>query len=682
MRMRWLGRSFPARSSRRGRPVQLVLEGLELRLALSALTPRAAAHGASAGVIEHAFFSIIPGTADRGSRPDGVAPDGWGSASISGNTPAEIAKAYEANAITFGSVVGDGAGQTIAIVDAYDDPDLVDTSAPGYSSSELAEFDQAFGLPDPPSFMKVNENGSAAALPGVDPAGAGNPTGNWEVEEALDVEWAHALAPAASIVLVECSSDSGASMYQGVVTAAALPDVSVVSMSWGSSEFAAETTYDGDFTTPAGHEGVTFVAATGDDGSPGDYPAYSPNVVAAGGTSLHLSADGTYQSESAWSDSGGGISTREPEPAYQEGVQQTRARTIPDMAFDADPDTGVAVYDSYNNPSSKPWEEIGGTSLAAPSLAALIAIADQGRVLAGQTTLDGATQTLPALYSLPATDWNAVTGGSNGAFHAGPSYNEVTGRGTPKANLLVPDLAAYGMAAKLVLTFEPSNTIAGTPLTLSVEAENAGGALATGFDGSVTVALQDNTAGGALGGTVTVLAQNGVATFTDLTLDHAGSGYTLTVTAGGTVHVTTGSFSVAPAAPARVAVFTEPPAGMLVNAAFGIGAAVVDQYGNVVPSYTGVLTAVLEKDPRGGLLAGTLTVTVTQGYAEFSDLSVIKACSGRFIKISGSGLAAGKTTAFDVTNGEHARVDSSARLPHLRSAVEVTARHRRPRRRG
>ena len=176
------------------------------------------------------------------------------------------------------------------------------------------------------------------------------------------------------------------------------------------------------------------------------------------------------------------------------------------------------------------------------------------------------------------------------------------------------------------------------------------------------------------------MARNGVATFPDLTLDHAGSGYTLTVTAGGTVQVTTDSFTVVPARPARVAVFTEPPTGILVDAAFGIGVAVVDQYGNVVPWYTGDLTAVLEKNARG-LLTGTLTVAVTQGQAEFSELSAIKAFSGRFIRITGSGLAAGKTTAFDVTDGEHASLKSSARAPHPQPAVKAAARHRPSRRR-
>ena len=206
-------------------------------------------------------------------------------------------------------------------------------------------FDKQFGLPDPPSFLKINENGSSISLPGQDPSGAGNPNGNWEVEEALDVEWAHAIAPAASIVLVECTSDNSNDLYSGVVTAVDRSGVSVVSLSWGSSEFNGEQTFDGDFA----RTGVTVVASTGDGGSPGEYPAYSPNVLAVGGTSLYLNSNSTYSSETAWSGSGGGTSAFESEPTYQDGVQSTGRRTIPDVAYDADPNTGVPVYDTYND---------------------------------------------------------------------------------------------------------------------------------------------------------------------------------------------------------------------------------------------------------------------------------------------------------------------------------------------
>ena len=112
-------------------------------------------------------------------------------------------------------------------------------------------------------------------------------------------------------------------------------------------------------------------------------------------------------------------------------------RTIPDIAFDANPSTGVAVYDSYDETGAGPWSQIGGTSLSAPCVAALIAIADQGRVVAGGTTLDGPGQTIPALYAIPSSDFNDVTSGGNGVFAAGPGYDEATGLGTPRANWLV-----------------------------------------------------------------------------------------------------------------------------------------------------------------------------------------------------------------------------------------------------
>ena len=293
--------------------------------------------------------------------------------------------AYGLGNIKFGSVTGDGAGQTIAIVDAYDDPSFLNTTNPNFANSDLAQFDLTLGIPDPPSFTKVNESGQTSPLPGTDPAGAGNLDGNWEIEEALDIEWAHAMAPGANIVLVEATSDSNANLFAAVKTAAGLPGVSAVSMSWGVIEFSGEQSLDSTFVTPKGHQGVTFLAASGDDGgfaynsdgqpttTPGVlYPASSPNVVGVGGTTLLLNSDDTYNSETAWSGSGGGTSLFEAEPSFQKGVQQTGHRTVPDVSFDADPNTGVAVYDSYNDTdNSGPWVEVGGTSLGGAGLGRL-----------------------------------------------------------------------------------------------------------------------------------------------------------------------------------------------------------------------------------------------------------------------------------------------------------------------
>ena len=200
-------------------------------------------------------------------------------------TPAQIRTAYGINDLAL-----DGTGQTIAIVDAYDDPQIYQA---------LDTFDGQFGLTTSgptlyqqygpaTSFLTVlNQNGQATSLPGTDPVGPGND--NWEVEESLDVEWAHAIAPGAKIILVEADSQSLSDLMAGVATAAAEPGVSEVSMSWGFAEgqgitSGEEATYDGTFTTP----GVTFVASTGDYGAADPvYPAFSPNVLAVGRYESH-----------------------------------------------------------------------------------------------------------------------------------------------------------------------------------------------------------------------------------------------------------------------------------------------------------------------------------------------------------------------------------------------------------
>ena len=304
-----------------------------------------------------------------------VLPSNQPGASPSGLSPQQISAAYGIGSIQLGSVVGDGSGQTIAIVDAFDDPALVDSTDPNFLGSDLHKFDAAFGLADPPSFLKLDENGGQS-LPSASGASG------WSLEESLDVEWAHAVAPAANIVLVEANDATVPSVMDAVDTARRLPGVSVVCMSFGSGEVGSETSNDPTFTTPVGHEGVTFVAISGSGGSPGYYPAYSPNVLAVGGSTLTVFANG-YGGETAWSGSGGGQSTVETEPGYQEPVQTSGRRQSPDVAFDADPSSGVAVYDSYDEGAGSPWIDVGGTSVGASCWSGLIAITNQLRASAG-----------------------------------------------------------------------------------------------------------------------------------------------------------------------------------------------------------------------------------------------------------------------------------------------------------
>jgi hypothetical protein len=330
-------------------------------------------------------------------------------------TPIQIRHAYGFDRVGFedathGLVAGDGSGQTIAIVDAYDDPNI---------ASDLAHFDSMYNLPAPPSFTKVSQTGSTT-LPAANRG--------WSSEIALDVEYAHAMAPGANVLLVEAIDDSNANLLAAVSYAAKQSGVAVVSMSWGDRENSSETSTDSTFITPSGHDGVTFIASSGDTGGVTSYPATSPNVVAVGGTSLSLDSQGNYASESGWSGSGGGISPYESQPAYQNGVvtQSSTYRTAPDIAFDANPNTGVMIYDTYGGRGSY---SIGGTSAAAPMMAGLTAVIDQGRaVLLGRSSY-ASDDFLTALYDLPQSDLNDVATGST-KFTAGSGYDLVTGRGS------------------------------------------------------------------------------------------------------------------------------------------------------------------------------------------------------------------------------------------------------------
>jgi len=412
-------------------------------------------------------------------EPAGVMPL-LGASSPMGLTPDQLRGAYGIDHVMFGSVHGDGTGQTIAIVDAFDAPTIV---------ADLATFNATFNLPS--CTLTIIPQQGATTLPPPDTANQGN---SWALETSLDVEWAHAVAPAASILLVEATSNLMTDLFTAVDTARKYPGVSVVSMSWGLGEFYGnQTTNDTYLATPSGHTGVTFVAASGDDGAYDYqttrkdviYPAASAHVLAVGGTTLSVDANGNYVSEAGWGDgtqsgylggSGGGRSGDVRQPSFQVGtVPDSMAksgrrnwRTVPDVAMDADPGTGVAVIDTWDFGADTPWWQIGGTSLAAPVWAGLISLADQGRVLAGMSTLDGPTQTLSMIYSLPAGDFNDITTGNNG-FAAGTGYDMVTGRGTPIADLLVLDLVGTTWPEPTI-TSPTGGLIAGRGWTVSLTA--------------------------------------------------------------------------------------------------------------------------------------------------------------------------------------------------------------------
>lgn len=423
------------RKNRRPRHASSTFEPLEGRVFLSASALARATAAPTYQILHHAGL-----TSDGSSSPSG------------GISPAKMRQAYGVNAIQFGGITGNGAGQTIAIIDANNDPN---------AASDLAHFDSYYGLAAPPSFIQLNQNGGTT-LPS---------NGTWGVEESLDIEWAHVMAPAANIILYEANSASDSDLISTAVTTAKNnATVTVVSMSFGGGEFSGETSLDSIFTSSH----VTFLASTGDAGSPPSYPASSPNVVGVGGTTLSVSTSGAWQGETAWNASGGGTSSEESEPAYQRSVQSTGKRNNPDISMDANPSTGVPVYDSYDEGASTPWVTVGGTSLSSPMMAGVMAIVNQGRLINGLSVMStvsnpsatSTTAALPLLYQSAKSNFHDITSGNNGGYSAGAGYDEVTGIGSPIANNLVPFMAG---TKSTVTTFSasPNPVEAGSNIGLS-----------------------------------------------------------------------------------------------------------------------------------------------------------------------------------------------------------------------
>jgi len=292
-----------------------------------------------------------------------------------------------------------GGAKTIAIVDAFDDP-----SAPG----DLAWFSLQFGLPLKLTQFNIvwaNTAASSCYYYGV-PV---DYSGGWEIEESLDVEWSHAMAPLANVYLVEACSNLDVDLQQAVLVANNLvncgqtgiasdgtlsttvcgttANAGEISMSWGGGEFPDETIATSGDTTCASVDdscftspNIVYFASSGD--SPGViWPGTSPNVVSAGGLTNHRNASTlNYEAQTAWVDGGGGQSAYETIPSYQSAhsgvtaICGTTWRCVPDFSFDADPNTGVYVYDSFpiDGFVEGPWWIVGGTSVSAPSLAGVV----------------------------------------------------------------------------------------------------------------------------------------------------------------------------------------------------------------------------------------------------------------------------------------------------------------------
>jgi len=325
-------------------------------------------------------------------------------------TPAQIRHAYGVD-----QLAATGAGQTIAIVDAYGSPTI---------QTDLDTFCSQFNLPPTPITI---------AYPGGQPTST---DAGWALETALDVEWAHAIAPGASILLVVARSNKNSDLLAAVDYAAR--NARQVSMSWGSTETSSSSMQDSHFKL----SGVSFFAASGDSGSGVWWPAVSPYVIGVGGTSLYLDSDGNRtRAEVAWSGSSGGQSRYVSKPAFQSGWQTSKYRQVPDVSYNANPSTGYQVYDSTPYQRQTGWFTVGGTSAGAPQWAALTALVNSSR---GQS-LTGCNA---ALYSAGtptsyATYYTDIITGSNKVYKTKTGYDMVTGIGTPITNSLVPKLVSY-----------------------------------------------------------------------------------------------------------------------------------------------------------------------------------------------------------------------------------------------
>lgn len=391
---------------------------LTVTVALSALGAANAATSRSASTATPPFRVKSIGTLPSGSPK-------LSNASPTGLSPSAIQSVYNLSGLSPSS--GAGAGQIIAIVDAYHDP---------HALSDLNTFNNQYGYPALSTCTSLSQAGPCFEQ--ADPQGRPRTNSGWVLEESLDIEWAHAQAPGAKVVLVEAASNSSTDLFSAVSYANSI-GATEVSMSWGGSESAGETAADADMT----HAGTLYTASAGDSGHAAEYPAASPNVIAVGGTTLN-GCSGTscagFTSETAWSGSGGGASAVEAIPAYQSGYTGPvsgassisaltgAARGIPDISFDANPSTGVSVYDSTNYQGQSGWFTLGGTSVGAPDWAGILAA---GRA-AGQTALEGDA----AIYSGGrTTNLRDITAGTNGscgtACAAGSGYDLVTGLGSP-----------------------------------------------------------------------------------------------------------------------------------------------------------------------------------------------------------------------------------------------------------
>jgi subtilase family serine protease len=440
------------------------------------------------------------------SSPDAI-PSGVGYG------PSQLQSAY---ALTSASA-SDGAGRTVALVDAYDDPT---------AASDLAAYRSAAGLPTA-TFSKVNQNGATSPLPAKAPS-----SDDWTLEESLDLDMVSSICPLCSIVLVEANDDTSDGLYVAENTAASL--AGYVSNSWGGSEASSDTTLDSQYFN---HPGDVITASAGDSDYGVIYPATSPNVVAVGGTSLSSASNSRGWSESVWNTqtgvegTGSGCSAFEPKPSWQASLSLPSGcseRIDNDVAADADPNTGVAVYDTSN--SNGGWNEVGGTSASSPMLAAMYALAGN----AGNTPADD-------IYTHTSNFFD-VTSGNDGSCSpaylctAETGYDGPTGIGTPDG-IAGLQTGSTGTGNTVTVNNPGSQTgTVGTAVSLQISASDSASGQTLTYSASGLPAGLSISTSGLISGTPTTAATSSVVVTAKDTTGASGTAsfsWTINSTGGG-----------------------------------------------------------------------------------------------------------------------------------------------------
>jgi subtilase family serine protease len=597
-------------------------------------------------------------------------------------SPAQIRAAYGLPALppataapTAQQAAQMGAGQTIYIVDASSDPNV---------NAELAFFSQKFGLPGCVSTtiattanlplasapisgctLSVVYNTSTGAMTSTVPAY----DSGWHTEIALDVQWAHAIAPMARIIVIN-APDASLNSLLGAVTLANRMGPGVVSMSFGANEGTWTSAVDSNFATA----NMTYLAATGDSGTAVSWPAVSTRVLAVGGTSLTYTP-GSTRSEVAWSSAGGGVSAYTTKPSYQTtsvpGMGSYANRGVSDVSMNADPATGQYVAVITPGTTVAGWLSAGGTSLSTPQWAGLIAIANAQRSLAAKsiigqphTLLYGQIATTKTTYASSFADIAAGSNGSCATCLARTGWDSPTGLGSPNATSLLASLSGT-TATPIAAPVVASGSITGTSgialtFTASASAPNAVSFSLSGAPSGMTisstgVATWLNPVAGSYWVTITAL---------DIKTGLTGSGsYSITIVApqppvvtGSTIKGTAGaplSFTIAVSASRPVSYsLSGAPSGMSVSTT-----GTVTWQSPVVGTYS--ITAKATDATTGLAGTGLYTVTIAAPTPPVVAAASIRGVVGSALSFSVS-VSAANPVSFALNNAPGGMTVSSA----------------------